>query len=119
VAACGGARDIVDNWPTFVVEGTVLASDGTPLKSVQVEAGSFHGPCNQDPLWQRVTSVSDGLGHYAVGMDDVVGTFSGCVSVRATLGQGPSARSAEADTVLTGLPIVEGQTRVTLDLRFP
>jgi hypothetical protein len=31
VAACGGARDIVDNWPTFVVDGTVLASDGTPL----------------------------------------------------------------------------------------
>ena len=42
--ACDGARDIVDNWPTFVVEGRVFASDGIPLKSVQVEARSFHGP---------------------------------------------------------------------------
>ena len=117
--ACDGARDIVDNWPTFVVEGRVFASDGIPRKSVQVEARSFHGPCNQDPVWQLGSTMSDGVGHYAVGMDDVVGTFSGCVSVHATLGQGPSASTAEADTILTGLPIVEGQTRVTLDLRFP
>ena len=74
---------------------------------------------NQDPVWQLGSTMSDGVGHYAVGMDDVVGTFSGCVSVHATLGQGPSASTAEADTILTGLPIVEGQTLVTLDLRFP
>jgi hypothetical protein len=114
--ACRGSN-IVDNWPTFTVEGTVRSSSAAPVGGAQVEVLSYQGPCGQVNGFQRVTSFTNSVGHYTVGLDDPTGTFTGCVSVRATAGQ--PAVTVEADTVLSQMPIVEGQTRVTVNLQLP
>src|SRR5512146_216002 len=94
---CRGSN-IVDNWPTFTVEGTVRTSSAAPVAGAQVEVLSYQGPCGQVNGFQRVNGVTTSAGHYTVGLDHPTGTFTGCVSVRATAGQ--PAITVEADTVL-------------------
>ena len=121
LSACSGTGPIIDNWPTFNVRGTVRQQDGSPLVGVLVELRTYGvAECGVTPTVTYSSSVTDRQGRYQVFQSEPIGRLSGCLRLTAHPDTSVlSAPIAIADTIVNDIPLGQGETSFTMDLRSP
>ena len=101
---------IVDNWPTFVVTGTISAAGGAPVAASKVQVTIWAPPlmCGDSIASTFAEDVTNSTGQYEVVLLSLSTSFTGCLRVRAD--------TTQIDTALVA---VRPNSRVHVDVHLP
>jgi hypothetical protein len=102
--------DIVDNFPTFVVSGTVSTAVGAPVPASTVQATIRAAPqtCGDSGAFITAATTTNSAGQYEVVLFSPLSSFTGCLRVRAD--------TTQVDTMLVAVP---PHARVQVNVRLP